>query len=507
LNILLLYPRFPDTFWSFRYALPFLGKRSAYPPLGLLTVSALLPAHWKRKLVDLNVERLRDGDLQWADAVFASAMLVQGPSLAEVLARCRTAGVRTVVGGPITSAGHAACRDADHIVVGEAEGIIGELIRDLESGRARPVYESPGWIEMALVPPPDLRVVRMRRYGAMAVQFSRGCPFDCEFCDIIELFGRTPRTKTAEQVLAEFDRLYDAGWRGSVFLVDDNFVGNKKAVKELLPRLADWMARHRNPFTLFTQASINLADDGELLSWMRAARFNRVFVGIETPVKACHEAAGKRQNVKADLLDSVRRIQESGMEVMGGFILGFDQDPPDIFGRQIAFIREAAVPVSMVGLLTAIPNTRLWRRLSGEGRILRESIGDNTAALLNFIPRMDPNDLLSGYREVMATLYRPEEYFGRARELLARLGSSPRARLVLADYLAVCRSLVRQGIFAKYRAAYWRFLGGALLHTRRHIGVAVTLAIMGHHFFVLTRRFDTDPAGDLFRRKAAKSAS
>ena len=493
MKVLLLYPGFPDTFWSFRHALPFLGKRSAYPPLGLLTVSALLPPHWKRKLVDLNVETLRDRDLAWADVAFLSAMLVQGPSLSQLIARCREAGLRTVVGGPITSADHPSYEGANHFVRGEAEGIIEELVSDLEAGKARRRYEAAGRSDMTRVPPPDLRLARLRRYSAMSIQYSRGCPFSCEFCDVIELFGRIPRTKTAEQVLTELEHLYGMGWRGSVFVVDDNFVGNKPSVKALLPRLAEWMRNRGNPFSLFTQASINLAEDDELLSLMRAARFNKVFVGIETPAMECLRAAGKMQNLKADLLACVRRIQEHGMEVMGGFILGFDQDSPEIFEEQIAFIKEAAIPVSMVGLLTALPNTRLWRRLSEEGRILRQSMGDNTAALLNFIPRMNPEALLAGYRKVLASIYSPSEYFERAQTMLCRLGARPKPRLVFSDYLALCRSFIRQGIFARYRVAYWRFLGKTFLRTRRHLGLAVTLAIMGHHFFTLTRRLESEP--------------
>ena len=492
MKVLLLYPEFPDTFWSFRYALPFLGKRSAYPPLGLLTVAAMLPASWERRLLDLNVEKLSDRDLAWADVAFLSAMLVQASYLEALIARCRSLGVRTVVGGPITSADHPSWRGADHVVRGEAEGILDELVRGLESGGARRFYHSPCWADMTRVPPPDFTLARMGRYSAMPVQYSRGCPFTCEFCDVIELFGRAPRTKTADQILAEFDALYRAGWRGSVFFVDDNFIGNRQAIKRLLPSLAGWMARRGNPFGLFTQTSINLAQDEDLLSLMREARFYKVFVGIETPARESHLAAGKHQNANSDLLESVRRIQEYGMEVMGGFILGFDQDPPEIFDQQIAFIREAAIPVSMVGLLTALPNTRLWRRLAGEGRLLRRSIGDNTSALLNFVPRMDPETLLAGYRNVMASIYSPGEYFERARSLISRLGPAPKARLVLSDYVALCRSLVRQGIFARYRKAYWKFLGSTLLRARRHMGVAVTLAIMGHHFFKLTERLVAD---------------
>jgi len=491
MKVLLLYPEFPDTFWSFRHALPFIGKRSAYPPLGLLTVSAMLPPRWERKLVDLNVEKLREKDLEWADVAFLSAMLVQGPSLARLLDRCREAGVRTVVGGPVTSAGNPSYEGADHVVRGEAEGIVDALVSDLEAGNARRRYESAGRADMAGVPPPDLRLARLRRYSAMPIQYSRGCPFSCEFCDVVELFGRNPRSKSVRQVLAELEQLYGLGWRGSVFVVDDNFVGNRPAIKALLPRMEEWMALHGDPFSLFTQASINLAEDDELLSLMRSARFNKVFIGIETPSAECNRAAGKMHNVKADLLMSVRRIQEHGMEVMGGFIVGFDQDSADIFEKQIAFIREAAIPISMVGLLTALPNTRLWRRLSEEGRILRQSMGDNTAALLNFIPRMDPDALLAGYRKVLASIYSPSEYFERAQAMIGRLGKRPKTRLVFSDYLALFRSFVRQGIFARYRVAYWRFLGRTFFRTPKHIGLAVTLAIMGHHFFTLTRRVDS----------------
>jgi radical SAM superfamily enzyme YgiQ (UPF0313 family) len=397
-----------------------------------------------------------------------------------------------VVGGPVTSADNECFRDADHVVRGEAETVVDRLVSDLEAGAALPRYESTAWTDMRTVIPADLHLARMRRYSAMPLQYSRGCPFSCEFCDVIELFGRIPRTKDAGQVLAEFEQLYRLGWRGSVFVVDDNFVGNRRALKTLLPEIADWMRRRGNPFSLFTQASVNLAQDDELLSLMRAARFNKVFVGIETPVMECHRAAGKTQNVDTDLLASVRHILEHGMEVMGGFIVGFDQDSPEVFEQQIAFIKEAAIPVSMVGVLTALPNTRLWRRLSEEGRILRESMGNNTEALLNFVPRMNPEALLAGYRALLASIYTPSAYFERAQAMLARLGSGPKTRRVFSDYLALGRSLVRQGIVARYRVAYWRFLGKTLWRTPKHLGLAVTLAIMGHHFFVLSRRMASE---------------
>jgi radical SAM superfamily enzyme YgiQ (UPF0313 family) len=486
MKVLLVYPEFPDTFWSFKHALPFQGKRSAFPPLGLLTVSAMLPKHWQKRLVDLNVQRLKDSDLDWADVVFFSAMIVQGPSLKEQLARAKRRGRRTVVGGPITSARDAAISQADHIVEGEAEEMIGQLVADLEQGAAKPHYMRPQLPDVTRVPLPDLHLAPLRRYSSMSVQFSRGCPFTCEFCDIIEIYGRRPRTKTPDQVCAELDQLYRLGWRGSVFMVDDNFIGNKKSVKELLPRMIQWMRDHNFPFALYTEASLNLAEDEELLGMLREAHFTRVFLGIETPVAESLKETTKFQNLRKDLLESVKLIQAYGLEVMAGFIVGFDNDPPDVFDRQIAFIREAAIPLSMVGLLSALPNTQLWRRLKAEGRLLKASLGNNTLADLNFIPRMDPQELLDGYRRILQTIYSPREYFQRASAFLTQLGSGSRSPIVFSDVMALGRSLWRQGLLSNYRQEYWKFLVQSVRRHRRHFSKAITLAIMGHHFFELT---------------------
>ena len=486
MKVLLVYPEFPDTFWSFKHALPFQGKRSAFPPLGLLTVSAMLPKHWQKRLVDLNVQRLKDSDLDWADVVFFSAMIVQGPSLKEQLARAKRRGRRTVVGGPITSARDAAISQGDHIVEGEAEEMIGQLVADLEQGAAKPHYMRVQLPDVTRVPLPDLHLAPLRRYSSMSVQFSRGCPFTCEFCDIIEIYGRRPRTKTPDQVCAELDQLYRLGWRGSVFMVDDNFIGNKKSVKALLPRMTQWMRDHNFPFALYTEASLNLAEDEELLGMLREAHFTRVFLGIETPVAESLKETTKFQNLRKDLLESVKLIQAYGLEVMAGFIVGFDNDPPDVFDRQIAFIREAAIPLSMVGLLSALPNTQLWRRLKAEGRLLKASLGNNTQADLNFIPRMDTQELLNGYRRILQTIYSPREYFQRASAFLTQLGSGSRSPIVFSDVMALGRSLWRQGLLSNYRQEYWKFLVQSVRRHRRHFSKAITLAIMGHHFFELT---------------------
>jgi radical SAM superfamily enzyme YgiQ (UPF0313 family) len=490
-KVLLVYPEFPDTFWSFKHALPFEGKRSAFPPLGLLTVSAMLPPRWERRLVDLNVRRLKDSDLAWADVVFLSGMIVQGPSMKEQIARAKRYGVRTVVGGPIVSAKDPAIAEADHAVEGEAEEIIPQLAADLERGEAQPHYFKKQWPDVTQVPLPQLHLAPLRRYSSMSLQYSRGCPFTCEFCDIIEIYGRRPRTKTPDQVCAELDQLQRLGWRGSVFMVDDNFIGNKKNVRLLLPRLVEWMHQHKSPFTLYTEASLNLAEDEDLLRLMRAANFKRVFMGIETPVVESLKETTKFQNLRKDLLESVKLVQSYGMEVMAGFIVGFDNDPADVFDRQIKFIREAAIPLSMVGLLTALPHTQLWHRLKAEGRLLKESLGNNTLLDLNFIPKMDTQQLIEGYRRILRTIYNPEEYFERASACLSQLGATAKTPVVFSDLMAVARSLWRQGFLADYRMEYWKFIGQAMRRHRQHLHQAFTLAIMGHHFFELVNAVES----------------
>jgi radical SAM superfamily enzyme YgiQ (UPF0313 family) len=273
MNALLIYPEFPETYWSFKHALKFVGKRAAQPPLGLMTVAALLPGAWKKRLVDANVERLRDRDLDWADVAFISGMHIQRGALMDIVGRCRARGLRTVVGGPIASSVPAVELNANHVVIGEAETLIAGLARDLERGTARPVYQSDERPEMATGPLPDLSLIKMHRYSTMAVQYSRGCPFNCEFCDIIEIYGRRPRTKAVAQVLAELDQLRTAGWRGAVFIVDDNFIGNKARAKELCVALAEWRSQFKTSFDFNTEASLNLADDPELMQLMKDAGF------------------------------------------------------------------------------------------------------------------------------------------------------------------------------------------------------------------------------------------
>jgi len=493
MKVLLVYPEFPDTYWSFRHALSFEGKRSAFPPLGLLTVSAMLPEHWERRLVDMNVRSLTASDIRWADVVFASAMLVQKESLKQVVALCNAAKKKIIVGGPYVTTTLEELTGADHVVLGEAEEIVPQLVSDLERGEAKAVYSKPDRPQLSLTPIPDFKLADMKRYSAMSVQNSRGCPFNCEFCDIIEIYGRLPRTKSNQQMIGELDVLMQSGWRGTVFIVDDNFIGNKKNVKLLLPDLAEWQERNGRPFTFITEASVNLAEDDKLLDLMRRAGFNRAFLGIETPVEASLKEAQKGQNTRRDLLDSVKRIQSYGIEVMAGFIVGFDNDPEEIFERMTHFIRESAIPLAMVGLLTALPNTQLWRRLSGEGRLLGESAGNNTHSELNFIPRMDSKRLVEGYKSILRSIYDTREYYDRALECLKRVSQpgpkSQRRNSLIRDVSALARITMRLGVRDRDRLEFWRFMTQTLAHHRGAFADSMRLAAMGYHFRKLTEAY------------------
>jgi radical SAM superfamily enzyme YgiQ (UPF0313 family) len=492
MKVLLVYPEFPDTYWSFRHALRFIGKRSAFPPLGLLTVSAMLPASWERRLVDLNVRSLKSSDIEWADIVLATAMLVQRESLHDVVKRCKAKGKRVAIGGPYVTT-TLEMVEADHIFLGEAETTVPQFIADLERGEAKPVYQAAERPPLSITPIPHFQIAELKRYSSMSIQFSRGCPFNCEFCDIIEIYGRVPRTKSNAQMIAELDALRDVGWRGPLFIVDDNFIGNKKNVRRFLPELAAWQERNDYPFALFTEASVNLADDDALLKDMQRAGFYRVFLGIETPVEESLKEAQKTQN-RGNLLESVQKIQTYGMEVMAGFIVGFDNDPDDIFERQIKFIRDSAIPLAMVGLLNALPDTQLWRRLEKEGRLLAESDGNNTNCSINFIPKMDAARLIEGYKSIMQTIYSPAEYYQRALSCLGWLREAivplkTKNNLNFQNAAALVRIVFKLGIRDRERTEFWRFMGQVLKNHRARFEQAMSFAVTGYHFRKLTEAY------------------
>jgi len=483
MNVLLLYPRFPDTFWSFKHALKFIGKRSSLPPLGLLTVAAMLPREWEKRLVDVNVRRLRDRDLASADIVMISAMIAQRDSAVQLIARCRAAGKTIVAGGPLFTVEHERFPDVDHFVLNEAETTLAEFLRDFEQGRARRVYTSALLPELGETPEPLWELIDLRRYASMSVQYSRGCPFDCDFCSVTAMLGHRPRVKTAAQITAELDGLWRQGWRGAVFFVDDNLIGNKRSLREdLLPALIRRRAEGRG-YTFFTEASINLADDENLMKQMAAAGFDQVFIGIETPEEAGLAECNKRQNRSRDLVADVKRIQRAGLQVQGGFIVGFDTDLPTVFQRQTEFIQKSGIVTAMVGLLQAIPGTPLYARMKLQGRLLGETTGDNVDGTTNFVPRMNRETLRLGYRQLMDYLYAPGPYYRRVRTFLREFRPQRASGAVTSrDVRALARASIRLGVIGRERFHFWSLLLWTCFRRPKLVPMAVTLSIYGFHF-------------------------
>lgn len=489
MKILLVSPRTPDTFWSFAHVLRFVAKKAAFPPLGLLTVAAMLPREWELRLVDLNVRRLTDADVRWADWVFLSAMIVHQESVREIVQRCTGLGRPIIAGGPLFTTGHEGFPGIPHFVLGEAEEIMPQVVADLRAGTLAPVYRAPSFPALAQTPVPRWDLIRVRDYVTMAAQFSRGCPFDCEFCDIIVMNGRVPRTKSPEQFVGELEALRLRGWKDMVFVVDDNFIGNKARTRALLHALIAWRERTKPLMGFLTEASINLADDADLLDLMVRAGFRKVFVGIETPSAASLEECRKLQNRGRDLVAAVQILQRAGLEVMGGFIVGFDSDTGDIFKQQFDFIQRSGVVTAMVGLLTALPQTRLYQRLKQEDRLIAESRGDNTAASLNFRPKLNREYLENGYRELMRRLYEPRNYYRRIRVFLKNYDvNGGRLHLSQSDVAAFIKSFWLLGVWHRGRFAYWWFSVTTLLRRPRQFRVAIELAIIGHHFRCVAAR-------------------
>ncbi len=485
MKILLVYPRYPDTFWSFRHALKFISKKAAFPPLGLLTVGAMVPEEWEKKLVDLNVRALSDEEIEWADYIFISAMSVQRDSTKSVIRRCKDLGKKIVAGGPLFTAYPDEFDEVDHLVLNEAELTLTPFLEDLARGTPKHIYSTSSWADITATPVPNWDLINLRNYASMNLQYSRGCPYDCEFCDITVLYGRVPRTKTAKQVIAELDSLRDQGWKGSVFFVDDNFIGNRnKLKKEVLPAIIDWMELKRHPFYFNTEVSLNSADDEDLMTMMVRAGFNAVFVGIESPNEESLQECRKIPNRSRDLAASVKKIQKFGMQVQGGFIVGFDVDPASIFDRLTSFIQETGIVTAMVGLLNAPRGTKLYKRLMEEGRILHVFSGSNTDLSMNFIPKMNREALINGYKSIVGRIYSPKEYYARVKNFM-RDFKPPQAkvfRINFADVKALLKSTLLLGVIAKERIYYWRLFFWSLFTRPKLFPLAITFAIYGFHF-------------------------
>jgi radical SAM superfamily enzyme YgiQ (UPF0313 family) len=487
MRVLLVHPKFPITYWGFQHSLPFIGKQATLPPLGLITLAALLPHWWEFRVADLNVADLIDSDIVWADAVLVGGMLVQAPSALDVIARARSLGRMTIVGGPGVTTSPELFKGADHIFMGEAEGRLESLLRAIEGGGGPHVLAemSEAKPDVSKSPAPRTDLLDLSRYQAMSVQYSRGCPFTCEFCDIIEMFGRVPRFKTPSQVLAELEALRAMGWRGPVFFVDDNFIGNKKAAKQMLPEVARWQREHGYPFSFYTEASVNLAADTTLLRLMMEAGFDSVFLGIETPSVEALKETRKKQNV-IDLHEAVASITRAGLDVMGGFIVGFDADGPEAFAAQREFIGTSPIPLAMVGLLTALPGTQLWRRLEGQGRLRDASDGD-AFTRPNFETTMGDEPLLLGYRDLMRDLYSARSYYDRCRRVVTMVGPPlGGGRFQVRDLVPAARAILYIGILGRRQRHFWGLLRQASGRGHHALRRAFMFAIQGEHLIRYT---------------------
>lgn len=485
MKVLLVYPKFPKTFWNFDYALKFISKKASMPPLGLITIASMLPYDCEKKLVDMNVTgKLKDEDILWADYVFISAMEIQKQSTKDVIQHCKRFGIKTVGGGPLFS-----CDDSDYgvdyLIKGEGELTVPKFLRDLKSGNPKHIYSAEGWADLSQTPIPSWGLVDIHKYACLNVQFSRGCPFNCDFCNITALFGHTPRTKSAERLINELEVIYKTGWRGSIFFVDDNFIGNRKIIKkEVLPKLIEWMDNKNYPFTFLTEVSINLSDDDELMRLMAKAGFNTVFVGIETISEDALTECNKSQNKNRNMEQCVKKIQSYGIQVQGGFIVGFDSDTPDIFHNMFEFIQHSGIVTAMVGLLNAPKGTKLYKRLESEKRIISDMSGCNTDYSMNFTPKMDAKTLLNGYGNMVNVIYSPKRYYERVKIFLNNFdpikhGSS---HIHLSHIWAFIKANFKLGIIEKERKYYWKLFFWSLFKRPKVFPLAIEFSIYGFHF-------------------------
>ncbi len=486
MNVLLVYPKCPDSFWSFSHALKFISKKAAVPPLGLITVSAMLPDTWQKKLVDLNISPLRASDVQWADYVFISAMYIQKESVDKVITESKKWGKKIVAGGPLFTQEHVNYPDVDHFILNEAEITMPLFLADLNAGQPQRIYATDEYADLSQSPVPDFHLLSKKDYAFMNIQVTRGCPFNCNFCEITSLLGHKVRMKSTAQIIKELDVLYhNIKWRGPVSIVDDNFIGNKKEIKHnLLPAMREWMKVHKYPFTFNIQSSINLADDKQLMSLLVETGFSSTFIGIETPEEKSLYYCDKVQNRNRDLLNSVKKIQQSGIQVSGGFIVGFDSDTPSVFQRQIDFIQKSGIVSAMVGLLNAPKNTKLYNQLKAENRLSTEATGNNTDSSMNFIPKMDYNELQEGYKKIINNIYSVKPYYKRVRQLLLNYNrlNKGQSTLRFSLLLAFIRSVYVIGFLNKGRTEYWKFMIWTLFNKPKLIVDAITFSVYGYHF-------------------------
>jgi len=498
MKVLLVYPNIPYSFWSLDETLRFIPQKAYFPPLGLLTVAAMLPKDWTLKLIDMNITSLSDEDIKSADFVFISAITGQRQPVMEVINRCKKFETKIVAGGPLFTTNYEDFDDVDYLVLGEAEATLPVFIADIKNGCAKHLYMSDDFPDLTLSPTPLWSLVNMADYVCMAIQYSRGCPFDCEFCEVTVLNGHKPRTKDVAQLNMELDTLYENGWRGTVFIVDDNFIGNKKKVKtEILPGFMEWSRKRNHRFWFYAQTPINLADDEELMDLMYEVGFTTVFVGIESVNEESLSECGKKQNKDRDLVGAVRKLHNHGLEVFAGFIVGFDNDPESIFEILIEFIQKAHISAAMVGLLNAPRGTRLYQRLKNENRLLGIMSGDNVDCSLNFVPKMNTETLINGHKYVMKTIYSHRLFYSRAeaflneykiRRSIAGEHNSTSIINSLRNIARLSKILLFLGIISGGRFHFWKLLVSNAIRRPDYVPIVIILSMYGFHFNKLTKK-------------------
>jgi len=485
MKVLLVSPEFPVTFMNLKYTSQFTYKETQLPPMGLLTVAAMLPRDWEKKLIDMDIDTLNDSDLKRADYVFISAMCIQRESAKRVISRCKKLGVKIVAGGPLFTTEYEDFPYVDHLVLNEAEITLTLFLTDLKRGCAKHIYTANKWADVRITPIPLWELIDMKRYAQMGIQYSRGCPFNCEFCDVTVLYGRKPRVKDAEQILAELENLYISGWKGSICFLDDNFIGNKRKLKEeILPAIINWQEKRGRPFYFFTQASIDLSDDDELIELMVRASFFAVLIGFETPHNESLTECGKLHNLNHDITACVKKIHRRGIMVLGSFLLGFDHDPPWIFDVLISLIQKSGIVIASICLLSPLRGTRLYQRMRREGRLVKESTGGFIEPSTNFIPKMGYQILTRGYTKVINNIYSPENYYRRIVTFLKDYKPvlSEGFRLRFKYLVGGIKSMAFLGMAGKGRWQYWKLIFWCLFRYPRMLPLAMLLAIDGFHF-------------------------
>lgn len=492
MRVLLLYPLFPQSFWSFEKAITLIGRKAFLPPLGLITVAAILPQDWEFRLVDRNVSKLSEADWDWADLVILSAMIVQKPDLLDQIREAKRRGKKVAVGGPYPTSVPEECEatGADYLILDEGELTLPMFVEAIARGEQSGTFRTTEKPDVTITPAPRYDLLEMNAYAMMSVQFSRGCPFQCEFCDIIVLYGRKPRTKEPAQLIAELDRLFELGWRGTVFMVDDNFIGNKRNVNRLLAELQPWMAEKGYPFTFNTEASVDLAQDQALMDAMVACNFGSVFVGIETPDEDSLAVTKKFQNTRDPLSESIYKIQSSGIRVMAGFIVGFDGEKKGAGDRVVAFAEKAAIPLALFSMLQALPNTALSHRLKRENRLLDTSGDINQTTLLNFVPTRPIEDIAREYVDGFYQLYDPQNFLARTYRCYRILGQAnypkkERKAKKPFDPMFIKAAAVlfwKQGIVRKTRWTFWPYLFQMIRHNPGGVMSYLNICAQNEHF-------------------------